>query len=249
MSIEGLFIAGFIKSYRARFGNNGDALFVAEVEHFLTVRIMRGAERICAEHFHKGYILHVERLVNSPAVGFAVLVLAEALEVKRLAVNEEFSVLYFSAANAEFLRIRIVFIAYLRGVKICPTGLPELGVFYCKRLAAIASGYFCSLGVYNNCLRAPAVGEVGVYGNGRVVPLNFGCNADVLYILLFGSVNAHAAVNSAVVEKVKIRVILRLNLRIPDAFKIGKSAAEHRAVILVPYGKGFRIHAVVNRYC
>ena len=87
--------------------DHDDAVAVGVVEDLLGVRVVRGAERVRAEPVHQREVVDHERVVVALAAHGGVLVLAEALERERLAVDEEPRAVHLHRADADGQRVRV----------------------------------------------------------------------------------------------------------------------------------------------
>ena len=84
-----------------------DAVAVGVVEHLLGVRVVRRAERVRAEPLHQREVVDHERVVVALAAHGGVLVLAEAREVERLAVDQEARAVDPHGADADRQRVGV----------------------------------------------------------------------------------------------------------------------------------------------
>ena len=81
--------------------DDDDAVPVGEVEHLLGVRVVRGAEGVRADPLHELEVVDQVGVVVALAADGGVLVLAEAGEVERLAVDEELGAAHLDGADAD----------------------------------------------------------------------------------------------------------------------------------------------------
>ena len=87
--------------------DDDDAVPVGVVEDLLGVGVVRGAERVRADPLHQREVVDHERVVVALAAHRAVLVLAEAGEVERLAVDQEPRAVDLDRADADRQRVRV----------------------------------------------------------------------------------------------------------------------------------------------
>ena len=90
-----------------RLVDDDDAVPVGVVEHLLVVGVVRRAERVRAEPLQQREVVDHERVVVALAVDRDVLVLAEAGEVERLAVDQEARAVHGDRADADRQRVDV----------------------------------------------------------------------------------------------------------------------------------------------
>ena len=96
-----------VEADRGGLVDHDDAVPVGVVEDLLGVGVVRGAERVRAEPVHQREVVDHEHVVVALAAHRAVLVLAEAAEVERLAVDQEARAVDLHRADADGERVGV----------------------------------------------------------------------------------------------------------------------------------------------
>lgn len=83
------------------------SLPVRVVVHLVRIRVVRGAEGVRSDPLHEREVVDEERVVVPLAANGGILVLAEAGEVERLAVDEELGASHLDGADADRLQVAV----------------------------------------------------------------------------------------------------------------------------------------------
>ena len=235
-------------AHRRGLVHDQNALPVAQVVEFLGVGVVAGAHGIGVCPVDQVHILHVQYRVKAAAVGGKVLVLAKALEVKRLAVQKHLCAPHLNAAHAKGLVVDVRPAGDVQGVQVgcAGSGLPEMHLRDGDRA-------FCTLGACNGVavrIQHRDMDKRATGGFDRVLhrAVHGGHYGHILDILFWGGVEHHRAVDARIVEKVKVRAVLRCGGAL-GGFHAGDArvvrAKEGQLSVLVAHRQGAVVHPVV----
>ena len=117
-------------AHRRGLVDDQDALPVAKSIKFLGIGVMAGPQGVGPKPVHEMQVGDVGHLVQAAAVERAVLVLAEAFQVDRVAVEQQLGALYLHLPDAEGLLIAVLPKGDAGGVEVgrARPGLPQLRV-------------------------------------------------------------------------------------------------------------------------
>ena len=115
-------------THRRRLIHNDNPFPVAELIHFLRIRIMAGPEAVCIQPVVEIDIRHIQAGIHSPAVNRTVLMLAGSVEPERLPVDQKAGSLHPDLPDAKGLLIQIFAIGNPGGIQIGRPGpgLPQM---------------------------------------------------------------------------------------------------------------------------
>ena len=197
------------------------------------------------------HVLYVQHRVKSAAVGGKVLVLAKALEVKRLAVQKHPGALHLNAANPKGLVVDVCPTGDVEGVQVGRAGswLPKVHFRDGDRArCALCLCYGVAVSVQHGDMDRCAAG--GFY---RVLhrAVHGGHYGHILNVLFRGSVEHHRAVDAGIVEEIKVGAVLGCggtlcSLHTGNARIV--RAKEGQLPVLVAHRQGAVVHPVVAGY-
>ena len=119
---------------RRCFIDDNDAFPVAEPVNFLCIGIMAGAEGIGVHPVQQIDIFYIKAQIQPSSVKRRILMLAEALEIKGLSIDQKLCPFDFYRAETELFCIAVFSIIYLRLIQIRSTRIrpPEVGLWNVK---------------------------------------------------------------------------------------------------------------------
>jgi hypothetical protein len=192
--------------------DDDDAVPVGIVEDLLGVRVVRRAERVGAEPVHEREVVDHEDVVVAFAAHGAVLVLAEALEIERLAVDEEARAVDLDRPDADRERVRVgrfvPAVPQLDGevVEVALARPPRVGVLDgdLSRVPC-GPGYLGAVGVDQRDTRLQAVGvlRLNVVADDARGADQVGSDGDVAHVRPRRRVQPDRPVQSRVVKEVE----------------------------------------------
>ena len=106
---------------RRCFIDDNDAFPVAEPVNFLCIGIMAGAEGIGVHPVQQIDIFYIKAQIQPSSVKRRILMLAEALEIKGLSIDQKLCPFDFYRAETELFCIAVFSIIYLRLIQIRST--------------------------------------------------------------------------------------------------------------------------------
>ena len=235
-------------AHRRGLVHHQNALPVAQVVEFLGIGVVAGAHCIGIGPVDEVYIFYIQHRVKAAAMGGKILVLAEALEIKGLAVQQDLRAPHLDAAHTEGLVIDIRPAGDVQGIKIGHAGLrlPELHF-------RDGQGTFCALclchGVavrvqHRDMDRRTAGGfdrvlHCSVHGRhyGHIFNIVFWCG-----------IEPHRAVDADIVEEIKVGAVLGGGNAL-CSFYAGDArivrAKEGQLAVLVAHRQSAVVHPVV----
>ena len=209
---------------------------------------MAGAHGIGIGPVDEVYIFYVQHRVKATAMGGKILVLAKALEVKGLAVQQDLRTPHLDAAHTEGLVIDIRPAGDVQGVQVGCAGLrlPELHL-------RDGQGARCALGACNSLavsLQHSDSHRCGAHGLDAVIhpAIRVRHYSHILDILFRGGVEHHRAVDARIVEEIKVGAVLGCggalgSLHTGDARVV--RAKEGQLAVLVAHRQSAVVHPVV----
>ena len=194
---------------------------VGVVQHGLGVRVVRGAQRVGADPLQQPEVVQHVRVVVTLPQHADVLVLAEAGEVERLAVDQEPGAVDGDGAHADTLGVAVDQLAVasqleLQVVEVALPWLPALDVGHGQRAhGSRTGGHLVPIGIGQHDRDLAAVGlpgdhDVVVHQPGQ--PVQISPYGDVVEVDGVGGVQPDRAVQTGVVEEV-VPVALPLPVR------------------------------------
>ena len=184
-------------------------------------------------------------------MGGKVLVLAETLEIKRLAIQKNLCALYFNTAHTKGLVVDIRPAGDVQGVQVgcAGSGLPKMHLRDGDRA-------FCTLGACNGVAVSIQHGDshrCGAHGLDAVIhpAIRVRHYGHILDILFRGGVEHHRAVDARIVEEIKVRAVLGCGGAL-GSFHTGNArivrAKEGQLSLLIAHRQGAVVHPVVTGY-
>ena len=118
-------------AYCWSFVNNNDTLTVTKTVDLLCVGVVAGAKRIGMDPVQEIDILYIEAEIQSSSAEKGILMLAEALEIKRFTVDQKLRSLHFYGSETEFFCIVVISVMNFRLVQVRSAGirLPEMDLW------------------------------------------------------------------------------------------------------------------------
>ena len=251
---KGVFLIGVHRcpaadAHRRGLVHDQNALPVAQVVELLGVGVVAGAHGIGVCPVDQVHVLHVQHRIKAAAMGGKVLVLAKALEIKRFAVQKHLCAPHLNAAHAKGLVVDVRPAGDVQGVQVgrAGSGLPEMHFRDGDRAR-------CALGACNGFAVSIQHGDshrCAAGGFYRVLhrAVHSGHHGHILDVLFRGGVEHHRAVDTGVVEKVKVGAILGCggalgSLHTGDTRVV--RAKEGQLPVLVAHRQGAVVHPVVT---
>ena len=186
-----------------------DALAVAEHHHFLRVGIMAGAERIRADPLEQVDIPDIHCAVEAASVDGAVLVLSEALEIERLAVEQEAAAAHLRCADTKRLAVDVVAKGDCQRIQVRVRRLPQhRGIDF--QPAVVSPRDDASVGVLHKDEHFALAAAPDLVGN---LAVQSRLNGDILNVIVRRGVNLHRAHDPRVVVEIEVWIIAR---NLPD---------------------------------
>ena len=235
-------------AHRRGLVHHQNALPVAQVVEFLGVGVVAGAHGIGVCPVDQVHVLHVQYRIKAASMGGKVLVLAKALEVKRLSVQKHLCAPHLNAAHAKGLIVDIRPAGDVQGVQVgrAGSGLPEMHLRDGDRA-------FCTFGACNGVavsVQHRDMDRRAAGGFDRVLhrAVHGGHHGHILDILFGGGIEPHRAVDARIVEKVKVRAVLGCGGAL-GGFHAGDArvvrAKKGQLSILVAHRQGAVVYPVV----
>ena len=235
-------------AHRRGFLHDQNALPVAQIVKLLSVGVVAGAHGIGVCPVDQVHVLHVQHRVKAAAMGGKVLVLAETLEIKRLAIQKNLCALYFNTAHTKGLVVDIRPAGDVQGVQVGCAGLrlPEMHL-------RDGQGARCALGACNGVAVSIQHGDshrCGAHGLDAVIhpAIRVRHYSHILDILFRGGVEHHRAVDARIVEEIKVRAVLGCGGAL-GGFHAGDArivrAKKGQLSVLVAHRQGAVVHPVV----
>ena len=191
--------------------NDHDSLLVAQPHHLLTVRIVAAAETVGALPLHERNILHIHRHIQAAPARESILVLSVPLEIERSAVDQELRPLDPHRPHAVRQLIHIVCKIDFDLIQIRREGLPEMDIFDAQgSLRAVGAGHLTALPVINLDSAGAGPDRLDAVPDLRILPFHRRNQRHIRDVILRRGIQTHRPRDAAVIEEVKIRVVLFL---------------------------------------